>query len=237
MVLVDVGNTNVGVVYEREGEFENIAIIPTIEVNVRKIKGILSVYKEEKVLVCSVVPRITQIFRDINKNKNIYIVGEDIEVPVRSLYKKDEVGQDRLVGVFAAGKDPHTRLVIDFGTAITFDFISLRGDYLGGFIFPGIKLCLQALSQCALLKDKTAINLLSSRGFPKDTVQSINRGIKEGISGMVNYFVNRYVSFEKGEKVVITGGGAEFIFKHLKFRFTYEPYLIFKGLLLLGRFL
>jgi type III pantothenate kinase len=143
-----------------------------------------------------------------------------------------------LVGAYAAKTlYPESRIIIDFGTAITFDFLSKRGDYQGGFILPGIGSTLRVLSSCALLPDKIILRK-SKTLIPKDTRESINRGIAEGFSVMLNALVKKYkriLKLSAKDKVVITGGDAKFILPKIEFSYQYEPFLVIKGMVILAK--
>jgi type III pantothenate kinase len=153
------------------------------------------------------------------------------------MYNKKEVGQDRLVNAYASKVlFRGIPIIIDFGTAITFDFLSKRGEYLGGFISPGISLSYQALSRCALLPNEVKINPKKTQSIPKNTQGSINKGIIEGTSLLVNTWIKSYTQILKSTPTpiaIITGGEAKYVLKRLTFSCIYEPQLILKGLLLL----
>jgi len=239
MIVVDVGNTSLSWGIEERGELIKVIRISTQEITFKRLNSLLQKLPSHKtVIVCSVVPHITLLFKKIKKRK-IIIVGEDIKVPIRCFYNKKQIGQDRLLSAFSARKkSPLARLVIDFGTAITFDFLSEKGEYLGGIIFPGIGLCFKTLSlNCALLPEN--IRKEKKLSFiPKNTSQSINKGIIEGISILINSWVEKYkkrFSLDKKEKIIITGGEATFVLKKLNFPFLYFPHLILEGLIILGK--
>jgi type III pantothenate kinase len=234
MIVVDIGNTSVHVAWVRKNKIVKMAQINTLGVSGKTLNRVLSKYPDEKIFVCSVVPKITKIFKKLKRK--VYVVGEDINVPVRCFYNKKKIGMDRLVGAFAVKKIyPHTRLIIDFGTAITFDFLSGRGDYQGGFILPGIGSTLKVLSSCALLPKKIKLKE-TARLIPRDTRESISKGIEEGFSAMINSLIEKYKKILKfsSKNVVVTGGDAASILPKLKSTYIYEPFLIIKGLIILS---
>ena len=235
MILVDIGNSNIHFGIENKGEITRQFRVPTASLTVAELKRIAKKMPKRKMLICSVVPHLTTFFKKVVKN--VVVVGEDVKVPIRCAYNKREIGQDRLVNAFAAKVlFPGIPVVIDFGTAITFDFLSKRGDYLGGLIFPGIFLSYQALSRCALLPKNIKINPKKTARIPKNTHDSINRGIIDGISLLVNVWIERYSQILKNTPTplaIVTGGEAQYVVKKLMFSYVYEPHLILKGLLLL----
>ena len=236
-LLVDVGNTSIHFGVVDRNKIHDFRIL-TKAVNSQSLKEIISEFPEREIVVCSVVPSVTALFKGIMKGA--VIIGENRKVPITSLYNKIQIGQDRLLNAFAARKFyPKARLVIDFGTATTLDFISCRGKYLGGIISAGITLSYSSLSRCALLPEE--IGRLSPHlpKIPGNTSDSIHKGVIEGSALMTCAWVDKYKNWinVKGElqeeNVVVTGGQAVYVLKYLKFPFVYEPQLLFKGMLLL----
>jgi type III pantothenate kinase len=237
MILVDVGNTSAHFAVERKGEIVKTFRILTSDAFRENIAKALSGYPGVDVLVCSVVPAVTKIFKSLdNIGNNIYIAGDNLKIPIKSRYNKKQIGMDRLTGAFAASKlRPQSRIVIDFGTAITFDFLSPRGEYLGGFILPGMGSSLRVLSQCALLPDKIKLKK-TRRLIPGNTADSISKGIEEGYSAMINAMAAKYkkiLRLPSRHKIIITGGDGGFLMPRLNFPYSYRPFLVFEGLILL----
>ncbi|MFA5271610.1 MAG: type III pantothenate kinase [Candidatus Omnitrophota bacterium] len=241
MIVIDVGNTSLHFYRENKNKISLAKEIKTNIASEAVVRKAVGLYKKESVIVCSVVPRVTDIFKKLKKKlpkTSIHIVGEDVKVSIKCFYNKKSVGMDRVVGAFAAKsiyKD--ARIVIDFGTAITFDILSKSGDYEGGLILPGIGSTLKVLSSCALIP-KTITLKKSKVVIPRDTKESIYKGLEESFSSMVNHLVDKYkkiLNLPSGSKVIITGGDAKFILPDLKFRYIYEPYLVAKGLIRLGK--
>jgi len=236
MILADVGNTSIhfGVVDKKR--IRDIRL-PAQKASVPAINKIVREFPDRELVICSVVPKITAMFKKLKRKCRI--VGRDLSVPIKSLYNKKQLGQDRLLSAFAGRRlYPRARLIIDFGTAITFDFITAKGEYAGGFIFPGIDLSYKALSSCALLPDK--IDSLDHRlaKIPTNTCDSIHKGIREGSALTVNAWVKKYKNWisprsdlSKG-KVILTGGQALYVLPYLDFPYIYEPQLLFKGMIL-----
>lgn len=237
MILVDLGNTNTHLAKEEKGKLVDILLIRNEEISKRKIKYILRWYKEKEILLCSVAPSFNHYF--LYPNIKTYLLGKDIFVPIDCLYNIQQVGMDRLVNAFAVKSlYPRVKIVIDLGTAITIDFISSQGAYLGGIILPGINLYLNSLGKCELLPKRIYLKkykLMPGR-IPKDTQTSILKGVKEGFPFMFNAFVKKYkrVLKIKKEKVIITGGDINFIdLSMLEFKYLIDPLLTLKGLLFL----
>ncbi|MDD5195149.1 MAG: type III pantothenate kinase [Candidatus Omnitrophica bacterium] len=251
MILVDIGNTSIHFAKASGRSIKRITLLRDSAATPGRIDRILAAYRDKEIIVCSVVPRITALFLRIARNRSykLYVVGKNITVPINCLYNKKNVGMDRLVGAYAAlNLYPQTRLIIDFGTAVTLDFMSARKEYRGGFILPGIGSSLRVLSQCALLPKQ--INLDKRRPkrnrkrrispIPRDTPESISRGLIEGFSAMINSMAAKYSSpkaLSKKSSVIVTGGDSKIIMPYFQFSYMHEPHLVLKGLLLLKDYL
>jgi len=141
-----------------------------------------------------------------------------------------EVGADRIANAVAA-YDLYggPSIVVDFGTANTIEAISAKGEYLGGAIFPGIEISLDALfGRAAALR---RVDLVPPRHvIGKSTVESIQSGAVYGYSGQVDALVERFQA-ELGECTVIaTGGLADAIIPHSRTIQHHEPWLTIQGL-------
>ena len=100
MIAVDVGNTSVHCVWFSEGKIIRSEIVPTRDINRARLAKLIPKRSGEKVLVCSVVPRVTKLFK--RHNRNVYSVGEDLRIPIKCEYNKKQIGQDRLIGAYSA---------------------------------------------------------------------------------------------------------------------------------------
>ena len=194
-----------------------------------------------EIIISSVVPlalaRFIVEMRRMSGTIKITIVGRDLKVPVRNMYRiKSEVGQDRLVNAFAAKALYGTpAVIIDFGTAITFDIISKRGDYLGGLILPGIELSLSSLYRNTALLPKVELQSASSI-IGKDTVNSMRGGILFGFGAMCDGLVAQYKKIlGKSTKVIATGGNSPLIRSYAKSIQIVDEDLTLKGLQLISK--
>ena len=141
-----------------------------------------------------------------------------------------EVGADRIANAVAA-YDLYggPSIVVDFGTANTIEAISEHGEYLGGAIFPGIEISMDALfAHAAALR---RVELLAPRNvIGKSTVESIQSGCVYGFSGQVDALVERFHSELGPCETVATGGQAELIVPHTHTVRRIEPWLTLFGL-------
>ena len=186
------------------------------------------------VAISSGVPRVTTELREMC-NRYFGFAPLVLEPGVRTgmpiLYDNPkEVGADRIANAVAA-YDLYggPSIVVDFGTANTIEAVSEQGEYLGGAIFPGIEISMDALFERAAALRR--VELIEPRGvIGKSTVESIQSGALYGFSGQVDALVERFQQ-ELGDcTVVATGGLAEPILPHSKTIQHYEPWLTLQGL-------
>ena len=155
-----------------------------------------------------------------------------MKVPIKNKYRYPrQVGQDRLVGAYAARiLYGSPAIVIDFGTAITFDVISSKGEYMGGIIVPGIRLTAESLFK------KTAMLPLVSIVRPKaligrDTTNSILSGIFYGYGALCDGLIRQLTrTMRSSPRVIATGGYAALMKKYSSHIRRIDPDLIFRGL-------
>jgi len=141
-----------------------------------------------------------------------------------------EVGADRIANAVAAyDQYGGPSIVVDFGTANTIEAVSAQGEYLGGAIFPGIDISMNALfDRAAALR---RVELVAPRNvIGKSTVESIQSGAVYGFSGQVDALVDRFQQELGTCTVVATGGLAEPILPHSRTIQHYEPWLTLQGL-------
>lgn len=235
LLVADIGNTHIhfGVVKGKRiaREFK----VKTASVEREYLKELFTDFSN--VSVCSVVPHVSDLFKGaaLAVGIDILFAGEELVIPIKNKYNDPEaVGKDRLVNCYAALKvDEKVRLVIDFGTALTFDFISEERAYLGGAIVPGMGLALQSLSaQCALLPKHVSLGNRKVSCIGKTTDESIASGIFWGYTGICNWYIETYRKLlKKPFNVCVTGGDSALMKPYLRHKnMFYEPLLVLKGL-------
>jgi type III pantothenate kinase len=189
------------------------------------------------VALSSVVPRVTAALREMTMKYFGFaalVVGPGIRtgMPIRYDDPK-EVGADRIanaVGAFDMFGGP--TVVVDFGTATTFDAISDKGEYMGGAIVPGIEISLDALFEKAA--GLRRVELIAPRNvIGRSTAESIQSGAIYGFAAQVDGIVER-LELELGtSSVVATGGLANLIAPHSRKIAHHEPWLTLHGLRLI----
>ncbi|BCR04508.1 type III pantothenate kinase [Desulfuromonas versatilis] len=190
------------------------------------------------VVISCVVPPVLNTFENLCRSyfqKKPYIVGPGIKTGMPILYDNPrEVGADRIVNAVAAyEKYRRALIIVDFGTATTFDFISAKGEYLGGAIAPGVAISAEALFERASKLPRVEL-ARPPQIIAKNTVNSMQAGIFFGYVGLVEGIVAR-MKQESGENplVVATGGLAPLISSATQVIEEVEPLLTLDGLLII----
>lgn len=239
LLAIDIGNTNINCGLFKGKRLLKRFSLPTPGYSRSLLeKRIANAYLEAAV-ICSVVPEATKVLaRDLRVllAPPVYIIGKDFKVPIKNLYRKPrQVGQDRLVNAYAGlALYQSPLIIIDFGTAITFDVISKDGDYLGGMIIPGLELSLRTLAQNTALLPK--VKLARPREFiGRDTRASILSGIIYGFAALSNDLVARIKSkIGQQARVIATGGNARLVADYCKEIERVIPELTLTGINLCG---
>lgn len=246
ILAIDIGNTNITIGLFRGDKLARKIKIPTNACALYGkcfvgIAAFARIGTDEivDVVVSSVVPlALARLVVELNKalRCTICIIGRDVVVPIRNRYKiKSEVGQDRLVNAFAARRfygEPC--VIVDFGTAVTFDIISFKGEYLGGLILPGIEMSLSSLYKKTALLPRVALKPVSSI-IGRDTVSSMRGGILFGLGAMCDGLSARYKKIlGKRTRIIATGGNAHLIKRYARSIQIVDEDLTLKGLMLLN---
>lgn len=161
-------------------------------------------------------------------------LGRDRRVPVANRARRPgQVGVDRLLNALACHRlYRRAAIVVDFGTAITFDVVSRKGEYLGGVIAPGIEITLDALYERTALLPKTKLRPIRT-AIGRDTVECIRIGASVGIGGLCDRIIERIQAQMGGDPLVLaTGGYASFMKRYSRYIRRIDPLLTLKGILL-----
>jgi type III pantothenate kinase len=239
LLTIDIGNTNVSVGLFDGKKLRHHFDIATRAYRQKDLAKKLKAYPGISASVfCSVVPRLTLAMRrDLKQltGKAPYIIGKDLVVPIKNQYRiPRQVGQDRLVNAYAAIRLYSAPLiVIDSGTAITFDAISKYQAYLGGLIFPGMGISLEAL------KEKTALLPLVKLQKPtaligRDTKNSILSGVVIGTAALAKELSGKLKQIlGTNTKCIGTGGNIAMIKKFSGMKITINQNLTLIGIRLI----
>ena len=186
------------------------------------------------IAVSSGVPRVTASLRDLSDRYLDFepvMIEPGVRTGIAILYENPkEVGADRIanaVGAYDLYGGPS--IVADFGTATTIEAVSANGEYLGGAIFPGVEISMDALfGRAAGLRRVELVEPKHVIG--KSSAESIQSGMIYGFSAQVDGLVDRFVAELGPCEVIATGGLAEPIIPHSRTVQHYEPWLTLFGL-------
>ncbi|MNZ77347.1 Type III pantothenate kinase [compost metagenome] len=189
----------------------------------------------EGVIISSVVPPLMHVLEELCEKylkRKPLIVGPGIKTGLNLRYENPrEVGADRIVNAVAAIEQYGGPLVVvDFGTATTFDCVDAQGNYLGGAIVPGIGISTEALYQRASKLPRIELEK-PKKVIGRNTVHAMQAGIIFGYAGQVDGIVDRIRKEMNAEpKVIATGGLAELIASESDSIQEVNPWLTLEGL-------
>ena len=194
--------------------------------------------KVEKVLFCSVVPKSFSLIKKFLYKKIKKKCYEVKDLKLRSLINIDvnykQVGSDRLTNAIGLLNHKDNFIILDFGTATTFDVI-IKKSYKGGVIAPGIKISLNTLSDKATLIPK--INLKKIKNIIGiDTISAVRSGFFWGYAGLIDNIFNLIKKeTRKSFKLVITGGFSDLFKNSIKSKVVQDKDITVKGLIKISK--
>lgn len=245
LLVVDIGNTNVV-----SGLYQGGALLRHWRLATEPRRtgdeyamSLLALFKHAgyefgavgNVAISSVVPPVTPTFVDVARRYfgcEPLVVGPDTYTGMPVLYDNPtEVGADRIVNAVAAyAKHGGPLVVVDFGTATTFDAVTAAGEYLGGAIAPGIGISAEALFQRAARLSRVQLKR-PAKAIGRTTEASLQSGIVFGFAGQVDAMVMRIAGELGGRPLVIaTGGLASLVAEESATIQEVDPLLTLEGL-------
>lgn len=245
LLTIDLGNTKVAIgVYEGDRRVAQWRVTTDLNRTADEL-GLLLVQllahqglpreRVEGAVVASVVPPALDLWQEALQRyveRPVWIVTPDLDLGLTIKYHRPyELGADRLVSAFAAAERVGVpAIVVDFGTATTFDVVSRQREYLGGAILPGAQIALDALVEETAQLPKVGWSR-PQRVIGQSTTEAIQAGIYFGTVGQVKE-ITRRIRAELGEeaRVVATGGLAPLIGPELEEVDLIEPHLLLDGL-------
>jgi type III pantothenate kinase len=248
LLVVDVGNTNTVLgLFDGENLVHDWRIRTVVDHTVDEYGMLIyNLYKSSKIsskrisdiIISCVVPPMLNILEPLCEkyfHLKPLIVGPGVKTGMPIYYDNPkEVGADRIVNAVAAyEKYKRDLVIVDFGTATTFDYVSAKGEYMGGCIAPGIMISSEALFERAAKLPR--VELSKPRAIiAKDTVSSMQAGIMYGYAGLVDGIVGRMRGEVKGNPMVIaTGGLAKIVAPETKTIEIVDDMLTLEGLRLI----
>ena len=203
-------------------------------------QGNVQTHRIDKTVISCVVPPMVPILdafcRKYLNHAPYWVSAESVSIMPNRYSNPAEVGADRIVNAVAAYHKYQTSLIIiDFGTATTFDVVSEKGEYLGGAISPGIMIAAEALYSNASKLPRVELFRTPPQVVGKDTIGSIQSGIIFGYAGLVDGIVKRMKKeMNAAPKIIATGGLGKLMHGISETIEAVEPALTLEGLRLIS---
>lgn len=232
-LAIDIGNSLIKVYCETDDKNITSHIFSSTQELTDYIHS--SFYRAVNIIISDVRNVLSQkSIYDFKQRANTFIVlNHETPLPIKNAYETPHtLGYDRIAGVVAASNIfPNSHcLVIDAGTAITYDLITPDKTYIGGAISPGIQLRFRALNEFTGKLPLGQKNDLKT--FPaKNTIDCIEYGVLFGVIAEMNDYIQYSQQKYSPLKIIITGGDSLFLVKYLKNTIFVEPNLVAKGLI------
>ena len=241
MIIVgDIGNTETKVcLINKSNKIIKKMIIKTKNINNNSLSVLLTKFKLskmniKKVLFCSVVPKafnqIKKIFYQKLKIKIYELKDLDLKKMINIKVNYKQIGSDRLANALSVIGEKKNYIILDFGTATTFDVL-VKKNYYGGVIAPGVKLSLKTLSDKASLIP--SINLKKPKKvIGQNTINAVRSGFFWGYAGLIDNIVNLIKKeTKKSFEIIITGGFSNLFKKSIKAKVTLNKDITINGLI------
>ena len=238
MIIVgDIGNTEVKICFFYNG-LKKKYLFKTDSLNKKIIRNKFNFLRKKiylkNAIISSVVPKtftqIKKIFYNLYKVNCVELKKLNLTRLINIKVNKKEIGSDRLANAISVMRKNKNFIVVDFGTATTFDVIK-KNNYLGGVIAPGVTLSLENLIKNASLIPN--IELHKSKSIiGKNTEQAVLSGFFWGYNGLINGIISKIKKKTNQKyKIVFTGGLAHLFNKDIKDKVTIDKNLTINGLI------
>ena len=233
-LLVDISNSYTKLAFATRTRLAKPIRRPTNDLTVAFLRRILRGRRAKTIIVSSVVPRKNRVIQAAAGSSRVLFLSPRLDLGVGIDYPAPRsIGADRLANAAAVAQlYGYPAIVVDFGTAVTFDVVSARGDYVGGVIAPGLE------AMTSFLYDRTALLPKLSLREPvaaigKTTRNAMMSGAVFGYRGLVREILTR-VSLEnfsrRKPRIIATGGYAQLIARELPEIGAVHPNLTLEGL-------
>jgi len=243
-ILGDIGNTETKIfLVSTNNKIVKKLNLSTKDINYIKLNRLfinLTVdYKKiKKILFCSVVPNSFSMIKKFLSKKTKLKCHEVKDLNLRSLIKikanYKQVGSDRLTNAISLVNNKNNFIVLDFGTATTFDVL-IKNVYSGGIIAPGVKLSLNTLSDNATLIPKIDLKQIKNI-IGNNTISAVRSGFFWGYAGLIDniiYLIKKET--RKSFKVIITGGFSDLFKKSIKTKVKQNKDITINGLIKISK--
>ena len=194
--------------------------------------------KIEKVLFCSVVPKTFDMIQKFMSKKVKLKCFEVKNLNLKSLIKikvdYKQVGSDRITNAISLMDNKNNYIILDFGTATTFDVL-IKNTYFGGIIAPGVRLSLNTLSDKATLIPKIDLKKIN-KVIGNNTITAVRSGFFWGYAGLIDNIINLIKKeTRKSFKVIITGGFSNLFKNSIKTKASQNQDITINGLIKISK--
>ena len=243
-ILGDIGNTETKIfLVSTNNKIIKKLNLSTTDINYTRLNKLfinfITDYKKvKKILFCSVVPKSLSIIKKFLSKKTKLKCYEVKELNLKSLiqikanYK--QVGSDRLTNAISLVNNNNNFIILDFGTATTFDVL-VKNVYSGGIIAPGVRLSLNTLSDKATLIPKIDLKQIKNV-IGNNTISAVRSGFFWGYAGLIDNIINLIKKeTRKSFKVIITGGFSDLFKKSIKTKVNHNKNITVDGLIKISK--
>jgi type III pantothenate kinase len=233
-LLIDVSNSFVKLAFATKEKIGKTTRIATRKLTIAALRRVLRGHDIQAIVVSSVVPKRNRTIKAAAGSIHVFFLSSKSDLGVGVDYPKPRsIGADRLANAAAVAQLYGVpAIVVDFGTAVTFDIVSAAGDYVGGVIAPGLEVMTNYLYQRTALLPKLTLRE-PPRAIGKTTRDAMMSGAVFGYRGLVREIVRRLTAENfprKKPRVIATGGYAQLIANKLPEIEAVHPNLTLEGL-------
>ena len=243
-ILGDIGNTETKIfLLSINNRIIKKLIFSTKDINHSKLDKLFANFKIDykkikKILFCSVVPKsfniIKRYFSKKTKLKCYEVKDLNLKSLIRIKANYKQVGSDRLTNAVCLMNHKNNFIVLDFGTATTFDVL-IKNTYFGGIIAPGVRLSLNTLSDKATLIPKIDLKKIKNV-IGNDTISAVRSGFFWGYAGLIDNIINLIKKeTRKSFKVIITGGFSNLFKNSIKTKVNHNKDITINGLIKISK--
>ena len=243
-ILGDIGNTETKIwLISKKNKIIKKIIFSSKEITINKLSKIFKKnnfkFKYiEKILFCSVVPQTFNLIKKFLSKKTNIKCFEIKSLNLKSLIKikvdYKQVGSDRITNAISLMNGKNNYIILDFGTATTFDVL-VQNTYYSGIIAPGVKLSLNSLSDKATLIPKINLKKIT-KVIGNNTISAVRSGFFWGYAGLIDniiYLIKKET--RKTFKIIITGGFSDLFKNSIKTKVSQNQDITVKGLIKISR--
>ena len=243
-ILGDIGNTETKIfLISINNRIIKKLILSSKDINHSKLDKLFANFKIDykkikKILFCSVVPKSFNTIKKYLSKKTKLKCYEVKDLNLKSLIRikanYKQVGSDRLTNAVSLMNNKNNFIVLDFGTATTFDVL-IKNTYFGGIIAPGVRLSLNTLSDKATLIPKIDLKKIKNV-IGNDTISAVRSGFFWGYAGLIDNIINLIKKeTRKSFKVIITGGFSNLFKNSIKTKVNHNKDITINGLIKISK--